>query len=200
MEKKGTMTLHKRDELYSRPDLKARGWTDGLIAKFLPIADDLRDNPHYKKSPPMSLYLRTRVEQVERDEAFKAAMERTERRKDGAQMAVATRAATIKARCEQVQIKVEVVSYREVKRLSMATHGGNYEGDPGEWRWNYRAAMSCVRHCLTNYEALWALCNRGFTGQGGYEVLRDRVDDAIMERYPWLASEDAFEKEEMGSR
>jgi hypothetical protein len=49
------MSIHKRDALYSRPDLKERGWPGGLIAAFLPIADDLRDNPYYKNSPPMSL-------------------------------------------------------------------------------------------------------------------------------------------------
>ena len=89
---------------------------------------------------------------------------------------------------------MKVVSYSEVKKLSMETHGGNYAGDPGEWRWNCQSAMNCVRHCLTNYEKLWALCNRGFTGQDGYEVLRDRVEQEIVKRYPWLASEDAFDR------
>ena len=76
-------TIHKRDALYSKPELKARGWTGGLIAKFLPIADDLRDNPYSKQSPPMSLYLRTRVEQIESSDDFKVAVEHAEARKAG---------------------------------------------------------------------------------------------------------------------
>jgi hypothetical protein len=42
--------------------LRAEGWTDTLISKFLGDPDVLTKNPHYKSAAPMRLYYRSRVE------------------------------------------------------------------------------------------------------------------------------------------
>ena len=68
--------IHDREKLYSRPDLKARGWTDTLIDRHLPEPDDYRDNPHYKCAGPMKMWLRRRVHCAERRKAVVAHMEK----------------------------------------------------------------------------------------------------------------------------
>jgi len=73
---------------------------------------------------------------------------------------------------------------KQIENLAQVTHGGNDSGDPGEFCWSNRAAVNCIRHNLTNYEALWKLINRGDTGQEAYELLRERVDELIEEAYP----------------
>lgn len=78
----------------------------------------------------------------------------------------------------------------EIRSLARATHGGNYRGDPGPFVWSNRTARNCIRHNLTNYEALWSLCNRGYTGTTAYEVLRARVDDLVDEAYPQFVEDD----------
>lgn len=72
----------------------------------------------------------------------------------------------------------------EIEALACATHGGNYQGDPGPFYFNNRVARNCILHNLTNYEELWSRTNRGRTGKGSYNILRKRVDDLIDEVYP----------------
>lgn len=59
------MPKHQFDDLLSRQDLLAQGWTDTLIKRHLPDPDDYRDNPHYRSAPPRKFWLRTRVDEVE---------------------------------------------------------------------------------------------------------------------------------------
>ncbi|GBF05082.1 hypothetical protein DAERI_030248 [Deinococcus aerius] len=54
-------------------DLKERGWTAGLIARFLGHHDDTRENGlkmGRRRLPPVKLYREERVLEAERDEAF----------------------------------------------------------------------------------------------------------------------------------
>ena len=41
---------------HTKTDLKARGWTEALITRFLPQADMVRTNPYYASAPEMRLY------------------------------------------------------------------------------------------------------------------------------------------------
>ena len=63
---------YDRTTLYSRPQLKERGWTDSMIAAHLPTPDDYRDNPHYKCAGPMKFWLIKRVHHAERRKAVSA--------------------------------------------------------------------------------------------------------------------------------
>jgi len=66
--------MHKGRSLFSRSELKARGWTRTLIGKFLPLPDDYR--PLFPSRSPMALWLRSRVESIEATGEWKAACER----------------------------------------------------------------------------------------------------------------------------
>ena len=60
-------------------DLKDRGWTPRLIEKYLGPHDLTRENGlkmGRRRLPPVKLYLETRVDEAERDDAFLAAQAR----------------------------------------------------------------------------------------------------------------------------
>jgi hypothetical protein len=107
------------------------------------------------------------------------------RRAEAAQRAVTTR----RQHMEQAMRNVSLTITRgwtpgQVLSLAISTHGGNYQGDLGPFRWSNRAARNAIRHNLTNYERLWSRINRGYTGEAAYEILRSRVDALVAEAYP----------------
>ncbi|GEM_PF-1862292 len=197
------MTLRRRhgghaekEAFVTTSELKEAGWTERLIRTFLGGPDATRPNPFYSRAgAPMRLWRAERVAAVSSSQEVQEALLKAKKNRERGLKGAETRARNIADVCRQAEVKVVVLPYQRVKELSAATHGGNYMGDPGPWTWSYRAALNCVRHCCTNYEALWQLTNRGSTGEDGYWVLRDRVDTAIEDAYPWLRTEAAFEAE-----
>lgn len=55
---------------YRSSELKQRGWTEGLIRKFLPKPDETKTNPIIRSAAPMKLYKIKRVERIEKSEKF----------------------------------------------------------------------------------------------------------------------------------
>ena len=181
------------NKLYSVPALKARGWTATAIKNFLPAEpDDTRANPRYPNAgAPMKLWLETRVRRVEKTKGYRSWQEGANARKQAAHLGVETRVDNMVENMGSVAITIKRgLTTEQVWDLAKRTHGGNYEGEPGPFCRSNRTARNCIRHCLTNYERLWAVCNRGETGREAYEVLRERVDDLIDEAYPQFAGPD----------
>jgi hypothetical protein len=111
-----------------------------------------------------------------------------EKRSIAAKLAVKSRIANMKQRMREAELTiVRGKTTHEIYRLALISHGGNYQGDPGEFHWSNRKARNAIRHCLTNYESLWAIANRGHTGEGAYLILRDRIDALVDEAYPQFA-------------
>jgi len=170
----------KREALYSVPELKDRGWTKRAIEVFL----------YSNAGAPMKFYLRERVHEIERTEHFRTWQAKSKSRKNAADKAVVTRMLNMKETVRKVELTiVRGKSDEEIYQLALATHGGNYKGDRiGEFRWSKQSARNCIRHNLTNYEDLWSLINRGETGAGAYQILRERIDALIDEAYPQFAN------------
>lgn len=80
---------------YTKSQLKEKGWTKGLIEKFLPEPDKTKKNPHYRSGPPMQLYLSEKVEQVESTAEFGEAKEKASKRQESARKAAKTRRANL---------------------------------------------------------------------------------------------------------
>ena len=81
-----------KEKIYFRSsELKQRGWTDGLIKKFLPKPDETKTNPIVKSVAPMKLYKIKRVERIEKSEKFIKEMESISRRKIAARKVVETK-------------------------------------------------------------------------------------------------------------
>lgn len=81
-------------------DLKERGWTAGLIARFLGPHDDTRENGlkmGRRRLPPVKLYREERVLEAERDEAFLLGQARAADARERAERARETREAKRRA-------------------------------------------------------------------------------------------------------
>ncbi len=183
--------MYDRNKLYSVSDLRERGWTDTAIKRFLLVPDDTRPNPRYsQKGAPMKFWLKLRVHRTEKTKRFLAWKAGVPDRKAAAERAVATRISTMENEMETVEITIRRgLTDKQICDLAAGTHGGNYEGETGEFRWSNRTARNCIRHNLTNYEHLWKRFNRGETGRSAYEILRKRVDALIDQVYPQFSDD-----------
>jgi hypothetical protein len=61
-------------DFVARAQLKAEGWTESLIDRFLGAPDKLKRNPHYSSGAPMQLYDRKRVERMKATDVFQEAL------------------------------------------------------------------------------------------------------------------------------
>ena len=176
----------ERAKCYSAAELKERGWTDTAITKFAGEADKTLRNPVFKKAAPMRLWLKARISRIEKTRRFLAWQIGAEDRKGSAVDGVQTRQSHMEEQVSEAEITIDPGwSEERLKALSLSTHGGNYEGEPrGEWHWNNRTARNTIRHCLTNYEDLWKLINRGKTSEPAYRLLSEKVEALIDATYP----------------
>lgn len=181
-----------RERFYTPTRIKSDlDWTDKLIKQYLGEPDEFAPNPRYTKAgAPMRLYRTTRIAAVEATPEFQAAFRASQDRKLSARSAVATRVRNMEDVMREAKITITPnLTNEQIHDLAFSTHGGNYAGDPGYFNWSNRTAINCIRHNLTNYEELWKACNRGETGQGAYEILRERVDAVIRVTYPQFFDE-----------
>lgn len=74
-----------------------RGWTDGMIRRYLGGPDKTATNPHYRCAPEMKLYLVSRVEAAESRAEVRADLDKAASRRP-ARRAAAKRAAETKER------------------------------------------------------------------------------------------------------
>ena len=100
-------------------ELKQRGWTEGLIKKFLPKPDELKTNLIVKSAAPMKLYKITRVEKIEKSEKFIKEIVSISKRKIAAQKAVETK--TTKTLEWANSVKIDVPSIDKDKLLRNAS-------------------------------------------------------------------------------
>jgi hypothetical protein len=98
------------------PGLKARGWTDTLIRRFLPSPDATRPNVHYLSGPPVRLYLLARVEAIEATAEFLAARSAAATRKASAARAVETKRAAMRRHVEGLVVEVVRMGDEELVR------------------------------------------------------------------------------------
>lgn len=111
-------------------DLKDRGWTPRLIARFLGEHDQTRENGlrmGRRRLPPVKLYLETRVDEAERDDAFLAAQARAadarERAAARRERRTVERAALLHAAAETYRPAVEPLPIRKgATRQARAPH------------------------------------------------------------------------------
>lgn len=121
--------------------LKERGWTDSLIERFLPQPDRVKPNPHGRRSPPMKLYERGRVEQVEGSAEFAEAVSRGAGRREAAKKATETRR---KALAEEAAADATLTHKEATTRLldlMGVGHLAQTEGKQKEWSKKMRRAI-----------------------------------------------------------
>lgn len=183
----------------SKIQIKGRGWTESLIARFLGEADATRKNPRYKSAAPMQLYLLSRVEATEETTEFKEAMEKSAIRKTGAKKAVESKRKTtldwassfppprIKAIDRKKLIKIAIDHYNEL--WASREDYDKYASIDSPEDFLNRITVNFIRHELTSYENRLSQTYRKIGKQEAVLHIKCTILDAIANVYPWLASE-----------
>lgn len=185
---------------YTRPELKIRGWTDGMIKRWLGEHDDTKPNWRYPHAaPPTRLWSVERVHKAEALPDWQAAHAKLEaskeRRKASAAKAVATKEAKLLAEIaawnpeiyapEGMTAEQLICDALDSKRHLESSRGRDFYTRPDGYtsetlvRW----AENYVRHELTSYDS-------AFFAQSGcsvnHDLIRDRVNNAVHKRWPNL--------------
>ncbi|WP_034384649.1 hypothetical protein [Deinococcus sp. YIM 77859] len=158
-------------------DLKERGWTAGLIAKFLGQHDLTRENGlkmGRRRLPPVKLYREERVQDAEREEAFLVAQ---------------ARAADARARAERAR------ETREAKRAALLQAAADRYSPtihPEPLR------KGAVRKARAPYLPALEETLRRLVGELGRvtareeatlrDLLLQRLDTALAAAYPWYSA------------
>jgi hypothetical protein len=192
-----------REEFLASPRLRARGWPESLIRRFLPEPDERRDNPHYKGGPPMRLYLRERVEEIEQTEEFREARAKAEPRRQAAGRGVMTKKERLEQYLKALIIEVPLLEDNELSRRACEHYnerqrlledaGRRFSDLPAtpdsDESFLRRIAVNYLRHALTRYEdELARIAGRTSAAEPRLELSK-KVYDAIAAAYPWLAGE-----------
>lgn len=179
---------------FNKPELRGRGWTDGLIRQFLPKADVTRVNPHHRCGPPICLYDRARVESIEKTPEFQAAKQRADRRSAVAREAAERKREETLDGIEELEITIPRLSEEELIRCSCEHFNSRTKGDllatPDSDRvFLARICVNYLRHGETEYDQ-WLDTLWGRVGKNeALDALKYRIFAAIAETYPWLADE-----------
>lgn len=192
--------MDKKPEYLSTPKLKERGWTDGMIRKFLGEPDAMRPNPHYKCAAPMKLYELKRVERTERSKKYQAEKEASAQRRQSAAKGVATKREKSIQFARTVEINVPLMDYNELLKKACWSYNewhqydrrgyfnedfipARVDSDPD---FLHRITINYLRHECTSYEQqLYKLF--GKTGvHEAHDILQERINDEICRVYPEL--------------
>ena len=168
----------------------ALGVSLGTIRKHVQPADYDR-NPKYRSGAPVGLCDPIDLADALKKKVVTAARERYEARKAAAIKASQTRVENIRKIVNEIVPTIRRnLTDSEIEQLARCTHGGNYDGNPGPFRFSSRVARNCIRHQLTNYEAVLAKINRGDSCKEIYTEIKERFDKLVEEAYPQFAYDD----------
>jgi hypothetical protein len=192
------------DELQYLPksQLKARGWTDGGITRFLGACDKTARNPCYRSAAPMQLFLLDRVVAAETSDAYKTFTEQNRNRVKGAKKAVQTKkeqlmqtlrgwTIAVKSRPYPTAVQDAIDSYNKFHGDRCYDRGYDFmaateTSDPDFLR---RITVNYLRHNLSSYDRRLDDLFGKVGKAEAYLVLNRKIYTSIAETYPDLAEE-----------
>lgn len=173
---------------YRSSELKQRGWTKGLIKKFLPKPDETKTNPIVKCAAPMKLYKIKRVGRIEKSEKFIKAMVSISKRKAAARKAVETK--TAKTIEWANSVKINVPTFNKYKLLKKAIYHYEQFHDTcvGSIDDEFAARISTnyIRHECTNYDRVLCALDGKVGRAKAYEIIKGKVNQTIVDQHEWL--------------
>ena len=183
-------------EFITKTDLiSKRKWTDALIKKYMPVPDEIRNNPHYGRASKMKLYKISRVESIEKNEYFLIDFQKTIlRRKSSAKM-VETKKDNLLIEISELPISVEFIPRNELVPLVIDDYNDrNYYKDylilrDLDQSTLERLTVNYIRHQLTSYDQCLGLIFSKVGKKEGYRLLIERIYNCISESYPELTRE-----------
>ena len=182
---------------FSITDLKERGWTLGLISKFLSTPDATKTNPHYKNAAPMKLYVKDRVQQIEVSSTFMEAKIKAENRSRSASKAVKTKIDKTLKLAKEFDTDVNILSKQELVELACQHYNHlNFERGKDGWAspdsdeiFLNRISVNYLRHVHSDYDYSLSQLKRKTGKSKAYKLVKNNTLEKIAKSYPWLADE-----------
>ena len=174
---------------YRSSELKQRGWTEGLIKKFLPKPDETKTNPIVKSAAPMKLYKIKRVERIEKSERFIKEMENISMRKIAARKAVETKTAKTIEWANTVKINVPTFSKDKLERNAIY-HYQQYHDTiicgPIDEDFINRISTNYIRHECTKYDRILDSLYGSVGKQKAYDIIKEKINQEIRKKHNWI--------------
>ena len=179
--------------------ISVRKWTERLIKKYMPVPDEIRNNPHYGRASEMKLYKISRVESIEKNEHFLIDFQKTIlRRKSSAKM-VETKKDNLLIQISEFPISVEIIPRYELVPLVIDDYNNrNYYKDYLTLRdldqsTLERLTVNYIRHQLTEYEYHLYTIGDQVGKKEGARLLKEITNNCISESYPDLIRDCALQ-------
>ena len=179
--------------------ISIRKWSDRLIKKYMPVPDEIRNNPHYGRASAMKLYKISRVESIEKNEQFLIDFQKTILRRKSSLKMVETKKDNLLIEISELHISVEIIPRYELIPLVIdAYNDRNYYKDYLTLRdldqsTLERLTVNYIRHQLTSYDQCLGLIFSRVGKKEGYRLLKERIYNCISESYPDLTRECALQ-------
>jgi hypothetical protein len=181
-----------RRRMFNISKLKDRGWTQGLIKRFLGEPDATRPNRYRnRRRSPVKLYKVSRVEEAEASPEFAEAKSKAMVRSEAATKAAQRRAASLLAEADAIAISVMRISLPTLRQAAVQFErdkwkGNGHRANKGKVR---RSMVNHARHNLTGYDAIIDGLFAKVGKRQAYKLLKVRTLEAIATVYPELAGE-----------
>jgi len=179
--------------------ISIRKWTDRLIKKYMPVPDEIRNNPHYGRASAMKLYKISRVESIEKNEQFLIDFQKTILRRKSSLKMVETKKDNLFIQISELPISVEIIPRNELITLVIdAYNDRNYYKDYLTLRdldqsTLERLTVNYIRHNLTEYEDHLYTIGDQVGKKEGARLLKEITHNCIGESYPDLTRECALQ-------
>lgn len=192
---------------YSHSDLKNNGWTDSLIKKFLGDPDETADNPIYKTAAPMRFYLKSRVEEAEKNPAFVEMQQKSQQRSKIAKQVAERKKEELLEWVHSLNIEVAdfpnedklfraaVKHYNQHKEQFLFFNPYYFDFVPiKKWQdcekdFLYRITVNFLRHeCSCYEERLEEIYGKVGVNLAYFEI-KSKVLESIAKKYPFLEEE-----------
>ena len=180
--------------LITKTELTQR-WSKRLIKMFFPKCSVEKSNPYYRCSSPMQLYELSKVEAIEKTDAFQKEHEKVLARKKVA------KACTNKKRDEIIkyakEIHISIPDMEKERLINRACSNYNWWHSLDKYHYCYatptsdeeflkRITINFIRHQCTCYEnELYKMYGKVGV-QEAHDILQERINEAIKQKYEWL--------------
>ena len=179
--------------------ISIRKWSDRLIKKYMPVPDEIRNNPHYGRASEMKLYKISRVELIEKNEQFLIDFQKTMLRRKSSEKMVETKKDNLLIQISELPISVEFIPRNELVPLVIDDYNNrNYYKDYLTLRdldqsTLERLTVNYIRHQLTEYEYHLYTIGDQVGKKEGARLLKEITNNCIGESYPDLTRECALQ-------
>ena len=189
--------MENKKEYYTKSELASK-WSNFLIEKYFPKCSLEKTNPHYKCASPMQLYDAKKVKRIESRVTFKADMEKVMRRKLAALERAEKKRNELMKQANAISINIPTMEkdklienacyhYNNWNEWKECEYGNFTKATPSsDKEFLKRITINYLRHQCTSYDNTLRKFYKKVGVQEAHDILQDRINNAIKEKYEWL--------------